>query len=137
TDLAGKERCLVGYDKLHSVENAELFCLLRRQHRVVAPVDVKQYVGAGVGDVEKIRGIIRRTERRDLIGHGRPTGFRKIILHRFCYSMPVGIVGREICSLLALAKGLDDDWADRGRRGLAIEALSKAVAHAVLTCSVV
>ena len=135
--FAGDERHLVGDHQLHLVEHAELLGLLGREHGVVTPVDVDEDVGAGVGDVEQIRRIVRRAERRDLVGGGGPSRGREIILHRFRDGVTVGVVRRQVGRLLVLAERLDQNRPNRRGRGLAEEILAEAVAHAVLAGGVV
>ena len=68
---------------------------------------------------------------------GGPAGRREIVLHRLGDGVAVGVVRRQIGRLLVLAEGLDQHRADRRRRGLAVEVLAEAVAHAVLAGGVV
>ncbi len=103
----------------------------------MTPVDVEQEVGAGIGDIEQIRRVVGRAERRDLVGRRRPSRGREIVLHRLGDGVTVGVVRRQIGGLLVLAEGLDHHRADRRRRRLAVEALAEAVAHAVLAGGVV
>ena len=136
-DFARQERHLVGNHELHLVEHAELLGLLDRQHGIMAPVDVDQKVRTGVGDVEQVGRVVRRTERRDLVGHGGPASILGHILHRLGHGVTVGIVRRHIRDFFVLAELLDQHRRDGGRRGLTIEALPESIAHAILAGGVV
>ena len=103
--LAREERNLIRHHQLHLVEDAELLGLLDRQHRVAAPVDVDEHVGAGIGDVEQVRAEVRRAEWRHLVGHHRPAGILgQIVVHRLGDGVTVGVVRRHERGLLVLAE---------------------------------
>ena len=79
-----------------------------------------------------------RAELGDLVGHHGPAAvLGQIVVHRLGDRMTVGVVRRHERRLFVLAEGLEQDGADRIRRGLAVEALAERVARAVLAGGVV
>ena len=61
----------------------------------------------------------------------------QVVVHRLGDGVAVGVVRRHERGLLVLAECLQQHRADRRGRGLAIEVLAEAVAHAVLAGGVV
>jgi len=136
--LLGEERCLVWDHQFHLVEDAELLRLLGRQNRVVAPIDVQQVVGAGIGDIQEVRAVIGRAQRCHLVGRRGPAPvLAEVVLHRLLDGMAVRVVRRQIGGFFVFAEVLQHYRTDRRSRGLPVEVLTEAVAHAVLAGGVV